>query len=56
VLLAALEKAGADPSREKLVEALNSTTSLDLDGMKLSFSVQNHQASSAVFLTRVKGG
>jgi branched-chain amino acid transport system substrate-binding protein len=56
VLLAALEKAGADPSREKLVEALNSTTSLDLDGIKLSFSVQNHQASSAVFLTRVKGG
>jgi branched-chain amino acid transport system substrate-binding protein len=56
VLLAALEKAGADPSREKLVEALNSTRSLDLDGIKLSFSVQNHQASSAVFLTRVKGG
>ncbi len=56
VLIAALEKAGAEPSREKLVEALDNTSNLDLDGMKLSFSAQNHQASSAVFLTRVKGG
>jgi branched-chain amino acid transport system substrate-binding protein len=56
VLVAALEKAGADPTREKLVEALNGMAGLDLQGMKLSFSAQNHQASSAVFLTRVKAG
>jgi len=56
VLIAALEKAGAEPTREQLVEALNSTTNVDMDGIKVSFSAQNHQASNAVFLTRVKGG
>ena len=56
LLIAALEKAGPDLTREKLVEVLNGTSSLDLNGMTLSFSAQNHQASSVVFLTRVKGG
>src|SRR5258708_27054627 len=56
VLIAALAKAGAEPTREQLVEALNSTANVDMDGMKVSFSAQNHQASNAVFLTRVKGG
>jgi branched-chain amino acid transport system substrate-binding protein len=56
LLIAALEKCGADLSREKLVDVLNNTSNLDLNGIKLSFSAQNHQASSAVFLTRVKAG
>jgi len=56
LLIAALEKTGPDLTREKFVDALNGISNLDLDGMKLSFSERNHQASNAVFLTRVKNG
>jgi len=56
VLIAGLQKAGAEPTREQLVEALNATANVDMDGMKISFSAQNHQASNTVFLTRVKAG
>jgi ABC-type branched-subunit amino acid transport system substrate-binding protein len=56
VLVAGLAKAGADSTREQLVDALNSTTNVDLDGIKISFSAQNHQASNAVYLTRVASG
>jgi ABC-type branched-subunit amino acid transport system substrate-binding protein len=55
-LIVALEKAGPSLTREKLVEALDGISNLDLGGMKLSFSPQSHQASNAVFLTRVKAG
>jgi branched-chain amino acid transport system substrate-binding protein len=55
-LIAALEKAGPDLTREKLVDTLDSISSLDLGGVKIAFSATNHQASSAVFLTRVKSG
>jgi hypothetical protein len=43
-------------TREKLVDALDSISNLDLGGVKMSLSATNHQASSAVFLTRVKAG
>jgi len=56
VLIAGLQKAGAEPTREQLVEALNAMAKVDLGGMNVAFSAQNHQASGTVFLTRVKAG
>jgi branched-chain amino acid transport system substrate-binding protein len=56
VLLVALERAGRDLDREKLVAAVEGITRLDLGGLGISFSASNHQGSEAVFLTRVKAG
>ena len=56
VIIAALDRAGTDLSREKLINALDGISKLDLDGMPISFSNSNHQASNLVFLTRVKAG
>ena len=47
----ALQRAGADPTRERLVEALESIHSLDLGGFKLQMSRTDHQASDFVELT-----
>jgi ABC-type branched-subunit amino acid transport system substrate-binding protein len=56
VLVAAIEKSGADPTREKLIDAVESFAGMDFGGVKISFSSNNHQGSSTVFLTRVAGG
>lgn len=42
VLVAALRKAGPNPTREKLVSALNSLQKLDIGGMEVSFSPNDH--------------
>jgi len=55
-LLAALDKAGRDLTREKLIDAFDAMTGLDLGGMALSFSASNHQGSNNVYLTVVKDG
>jgi ABC-type branched-subunit amino acid transport system substrate-binding protein len=56
VLIAALDRAGKDLSREKLIEAFHGMAQLDFGGMKISFSPTNHQGSNSVFLTTVKDG
>ena len=56
VLIAAIDKAGVDLTREKLIDAIESIAGLDLGGLKISFSPKNHQGSSKVFLTRLAGG
>jgi len=56
VLVAALERAGKEPSREGLVGALTGMQGVDLGGMKVGFAADNHQASSAVFLTQIRDG
>ena len=56
VLAAALDQAGRELTREKLIEAFHAMPHLDLGGLTLSFSPANHQGSNAVFLTVVKGG
>jgi ABC-type branched-subunit amino acid transport system substrate-binding protein len=56
VLLAGLDKAGADPTREKLVTGLEALSSLDLGGFTVSFAADRRQASDKVWLTRVAGG
>jgi ABC-type branched-subunit amino acid transport system substrate-binding protein len=50
-LTAALEKAGPDPSRQKLVAAFESINTLDLGGFKLRLGPGDHQASDFVDLT-----
>lgn len=56
VLVAALDQAGKDLSREKLIDTLNGMSKLELGGMVLSFSPSNHQGSNAVYITTVKDG
>jgi len=51
-----LDKAGAEPSRQGLVAAIEGITNVDVGGMVLSFSATDHQGSDAVFLTRIKAG
>ena len=56
VLVAALDLAGKDLSREKLIDAFQGMSHLDLGGMVFSFSPTNHQGSNAVYVTTVKDG
>lgn len=55
VLVAALNKAGANPGRAAFVSALESL-SADLGGLKVAFSATSHQGARDVFLTVVRGG
>ena len=56
VLVAALERAGKDLTREKLIDTFQSITHLDVGGMSFTFSESDHQGSRAVYLTTVKDG
>jgi len=56
VLVAALDRAGRDLSREKLIDAFHGMSSLDVGDMAFSFSESNHQGSKAVYLTTVTDG
>jgi ABC-type branched-subunit amino acid transport system substrate-binding protein len=56
VLAAALDLAGKDLSRERLIDAFHGMSKLDLGGMIFSFSPSNHQGSNAVYITTVKDG
>ena len=55
VLVEALKKAGANPTRAGLVASLEGL-STDVGGLKIAYSAANHQGSHSVFLTRVQGG
>lgn len=55
VLVEALKRAGANPSRAGFVGALE-TLSTDLGGLRIAFSASSHQGARDVFLTVVKGG
>jgi len=55
-LVAGLEKAGANPTRESLVNTLESLSNLDIGGLSLSFSKENHQGLNKVYMTQVSGG
>ncbi|MDR3415649.1 MAG: ABC transporter substrate-binding protein [Nevskia sp.] len=52
----ALEKAGSPPTRDGLIAAFEAMKNVDIGGMSLSLGADNHQASSAVFLTQIQGG
>ncbi|WAC43244.1 ABC transporter substrate-binding protein [Pseudomonas sp. SL4(2022)] len=55
VFTQALRKAGAEPTREAFIDALEHLET-DLGGFKVAFSRSQHQGSSAVFLTRIENG
>jgi len=55
VLVEALRKAGAAPTRASLLSALNGLN-MDLGGLHIGFSPKHHQGSSKVFLTVVRDG
>jgi ABC-type branched-subunit amino acid transport system substrate-binding protein len=55
VMVDALKRMGKDPSREKLMAALENT-SLDMGGLKVAFSATNRQGSNFVELTVVGPG
>lgn len=55
VFAQALRKAGADPTRETFLDALEHLD-MDLGGFKVAFSRSRHQGSNAVFLTRIENG
>jgi ABC-type branched-subunit amino acid transport system substrate-binding protein len=55
VLVEALKKTGANPTRAGLVSALEALNA-DLGGIKVAFSAASHQGAKDVFLTVVRGG
>ena len=55
VMVDALKRMGKDPSREKLMAALEST-SLDMGGLKVAYSTTNRQGSRFVELTVIGPG
>jgi branched-chain amino acid transport system substrate-binding protein len=52
-LVAALDKAGKDITREKLLDTFEAMSKLDLGGIAMSFSAVDHQGSHSVYLTVV---
>jgi ABC-type branched-subunit amino acid transport system substrate-binding protein len=55
VLVEALKKTGAAPTREGLVGALEGLTT-DIGGVKIAYSSSSHQGAKQVFVTKVQGG
>lgn len=57
ILVEGLKKAGASPDREKIIDALENLTNLDIGiGVPVSYSKANHQASHKVWPTVIRGG
>lgn len=56
LLVLALERAGPKVTRQSLLQTLNGMKGMDLSGLKMDFSAQEHQASHRVFLTRLWNG
>ncbi|MEA1605132.1 ABC transporter substrate-binding protein [Pseudomonas spirodelae] len=55
VFIEALRKAGAAPTREAFIDALEHLD-MDLGGFTVAFSRNRHQGSDAVYLTRIEQG
>jgi branched-chain amino acid transport system substrate-binding protein len=55
VLVEALKKAGASPTRAAFVSAMEGLNT-DVGGLKVGFSAASHQGAKDVFLTVVRGG
>jgi len=56
VMVHALEAAGADLTREKLISALHAMDNVDIGGLNISFSPDNHQALTAVYVSEIRDG
>lgn len=55
-LTTALEKAGAALTREGLIDTIESMSNVDIGGISVSFSKDNHQGLNKVYMTQVGGG
>jgi len=55
-MVMALDKAGNPPTQDGFIKAYESMKDADLGGIKLSFSPQNHQGQSNVYLEIVQDG
>lgn len=53
LFISALDKAGQEPTREKLLEAIAAMSSVDMGGVKLSFGRDDNQGSDSVYLTQL---
>ena len=51
ILVEAIRRSGADPTRQKIMIQLNKMKSYDVGGFKVSFSPQNHAGSKFVEVT-----
>lgn len=51
--IAALDKAGPNPTRPGLLKALESTSSLDLGGLELTYGRTDNQGIDTIFMTRL---
>jgi branched-chain amino acid transport system substrate-binding protein len=56
LLVHALDKAGPQPTRQALVSSLEAMQAVDLGGLNISFSADDHQASDIVYLTEIIQG
>ncbi len=52
--IAALEKAGADPTREGLLAAIKETGKFDIGGLSMTYSAQKNEGLDKVFLTVIQ--
>jgi ABC-type branched-subunit amino acid transport system substrate-binding protein len=55
-MVAALDKAGKSLTQEGLIRSLEGFKSLDLGGLALTLSPENHQALNQVFMTQIRDG
>ena len=55
-MIIALEKAGPTLTRTNLIHAFETINNLDIGGIRLNLGQENHQASNAVFLTKIVDG
>src|SRR5205085_7565589 len=54
-VIAALDRIDGEPTRAKLVQAVQSAGTFDLGGFKLSYSSSSNRGSDHVFLTMIQG-
>jgi ABC-type branched-subunit amino acid transport system substrate-binding protein len=53
VAIEALKNAGADPTRDSFLHALEAMENLDLGGLVVGFGPDDHQGIGDVFMTRL---
>jgi branched-chain amino acid transport system substrate-binding protein len=56
ILVEAIRRCGADPTRQKIIAQLDKMTSYDVGGFKVSFSPDNHVGSKFVEVTVIGSG
>ncbi len=56
LMVQALQAAGKGVSRDLLIQQLEAMKDLDMGGIRLKISTDNHQAMRQVYVTQIKGG